>query len=108
MKHERHPQSQSRLFRLPPEIRQDIYEYILGSMTVHLMANVNPLKHCLCPNKGYMFHNICPRDSTGLSGTHCTSVGMQGPDEIQWRAPGEDRPELQRLAFLVTCQAVYV
>ncbi|KAH8429011.1 uncharacterized protein LDX57_006682 [Aspergillus melleus] len=42
-------QSQSPLFRLPVEVRQQIYEYVLGGTTVHfIMTDAHGLEHCAC------------------------------------------------------------
>ena len=34
---------------MSPEIRLQIYGYVLGNMTIHFQEGMNPLKHCLGP-----------------------------------------------------------
>ncbi|CZT15383.1 uncharacterized protein RCC_12344 [Ramularia collo-cygni] len=59
---ELHPQSESHLFRLPAELRQQIYEYVIGTGQVHIIMrsctqSESPLFHHCTTIEGVVMHD---------------------------------------------------
>lgn len=93
-------QFQSPFCRLPPELRLQIYEYVLGGMTIHFFqSQKSELDHCVCPYQGHKDHAVHYGDCDRL---YCFGLRGREPGEILKRTPKEDQTE-QKLPLLVTC-----
>ncbi|KAF7593219.1 hypothetical protein BBP40_011849 [Aspergillus hancockii] len=103
-------QSQSTLFRLPPELRAQIYQYVLGGKVIHLTQDWNgTFVHCVCAFKGRKAHLIIDNPPC-----YCKSVSWTGGALEDSDRPGEpegpgkkERPWRNRIPLLATCQQIY-
>ncbi|KAK1144918.1 hypothetical protein N8T08_004633 [Aspergillus melleus] len=104
-------QSQSLLFRLPAEIRQQIYEYVLGGTTVHfILTDAHGLEHCACQYEKKIQTSACPRQDQGKR--YCLGPGLKYFGDPFAHA-GVSRERVPRgmptkLSLLETCRRIYL
>ena len=108
------PQSQSPLFRLPPEIRSIIWSYVFPPATLHLVTIKNKLRHIRCQASSN-------RQSDLTHHRHCCPTTPARWRVYDGRVPGHsdrllyphtheqlpDRVSDGNVSLLRTCRAIY-
>ena len=105
-----HPQPSSPLFtKLPPEIREHIYELVLGGDIIHLVDVSQRIAHYRYP------HNEDTESQDPPTGTVALEkpLGPRAPPTVTWldernRIPRPDQFSSGSLSLPLTCHAVYV